>query len=166
MCPKYMRISSSSPQPSAAWAYRISWTQGHFFVFHNPEWIFHPENFLLWILRPSNFCHPHSPWKRVLQFNCMLGKKTKSAALTWREKLLVIVLYSQLHWLLSYPHSVTPRSGWRVLVYSTSPCAETITYLWSFPLPFFGFAIGFLRWVDQKLNTISERNSTWIHTEA
>lgn len=131
-------------------------------MFHNPEWIFHPEIFLLCILNPSNILGP-------------LGKESCSLIVCWvkkviplldlsllpiiwddglqhlyGEKLSVIVPYSQLHWLLSYPHSVISHSGWRMPVYSTSLCTETIKYLWSFPLPFFGFgfAIGFFRCLD------------------
>lgn len=157
-----MRINRRQrfPIASAAWARRISWTQGHFFVFHNPEWIFHPEIYLLYILNPSNILSPLG--KESCSLIVCLEKKVipllglSPLSIIWDDGLQhlhgdkpsVIVTHSQLYWLLSHPYSVISHSDWRMPLYPTSHCTETITYLWSFLLPFFGFAIGLLRWLD------------------
>lgn len=79
-CIQYMKINRKKwfPISSAVWASRISWTQGHFFVFHNPEWIFHPEIYLLYILSPSNILSPLG--KESCSLIACLGKKSNSSA--------------------------------------------------------------------------------------
>lgn len=49
-----------------------------FFVFHNPEWIFHPEIYLLYILSPSNILSPLG--KESCSLIACLGKKSNSSA--------------------------------------------------------------------------------------